>query len=120
MALPDSGRLPGFADGLAQIKNVALTHAQTGMEAVNRIAALPGEKRPHLVIFDDALADGPGSKLVTALMGVDAMILTALVSDMPHAEFHDKTEGLGILSQIPPTAGQKEAKDLVDKLKGLV
>ena len=43
----------------------------------------------------------------------------AVVSDEPETEFHERSEGLGIMAQLPGQPGPQEAAELVQNLKSL-
>jgi hypothetical protein len=44
---------------------------------------------------------------------VDAFVPAAAVSRLPREAFHDLTEGLGVLAQLPPRPGVWEAEQLL-------
>ena len=45
------------------------------------------------------------------------MINCAVVSTLSSADFHEASEGLGILMQLPAEPGKKEADQLLEHLK---
>jgi hypothetical protein len=72
-----------------------------------------------LVIVDEALGDMSGLGLVRRLLGVNALINTVLVSTESPEDFHEHTEGLGILMPLPENCGAVEAAGLAEALRGL-
>ena len=71
---------------------------QAAMDAVGR--------RPDLVIVDQQVAGQAGLALCRDLLGVDAFVNLALVSDLDDEAFHEASEGLGLVGRLPssPTA----------------
>lgn len=75
--------------------------------------------RPQLLIADQGLPDMAPLDLAARALHVDAFINTAVVSELPDEEFHEKSEGLGVLAQLPLSPGPDDAKRLAGSLKGL-
>ena len=102
-----------FASALSSNPEVQLQQAGSGAEALKaaRTAA------PHLVIIDSGLADAEPLELVQQLLLVNAMVNTAVVSPLSEEEFHEASEGLGVLGRLPVEPGESEAADLLGKLK---
>ncbi len=89
------------------------TLASTGREAL----ALARENSYDLVILEENLPDMSYLEAVKDLLGINAFINTAVLTDLPEEEFHEQSEGLGILSGISTNAGQEEVRNLLDRLK---
>jgi hypothetical protein len=51
---------------------------------------------------------------------VNAMVNTAVVSPLADEEFHEVSEGLGILSRLPKEPGESDAAELLCKLKKIL
>ena len=75
---------------------------------------------PHLVIIDANLPDTPPLELVQKLLMVNAMVNTAVISPLAEEEFHEASEGLGVLCRLPLEPGTAEAADLLRKLRKLL
>jgi DNA-binding NarL/FixJ family response regulator len=71
----------------------------------------------HLVIIDAALPDAAPLQLVRQLLMVNAMVNTAVVSPLSDEEFHEASEGLGVLGRLPEQPDKSAAVDLLQKLK---
>jgi DNA-binding NarL/FixJ family response regulator len=101
-----------FAAGLTSNPEVHLQHVVSRDEALDaaRTAA------PHLVIIDSVLPDTAPLDLVQKLLLVNAMVNTAVVSPLSEEEFHEASEGLGILGRLPEEPGESDAADLLGKL----
>ncbi len=104
--------LAPFAEALKS-HDVHLTLLTTGSEA----AELVHQQPPHLVIIDEQLTDISPVDLVMKLLKINAMVYVAMVSAMNEGEFHNSTEGLGILARLPSPPGPEEADTLLEKLK---
>lgn len=105
------------SDGLA-----ALFRDQTGREplrAANGAKALDLARSdsPDLVVLAESLDDMSYSDAVKKLLEINAFINTAVVTAMDEEEFHEQSEGLGILSSIRPDPSPEEVQGLLAKLK---
>jgi hypothetical protein len=69
---------------------------------------------PSFVIVDEGLPDTATLDLVTEIMKVNAMVNTAVVSPLPEEEFHEASEGLGILAAIPPTPDKADGERIAE------
>jgi len=72
---------------------------------------------PDLVVIDLDLPDFKPLDLVAQLLMVNAMVNTAVLSPLSEAEFHEASEGLGILGRLPVKPGRGDAVDLLAKLR---
>lgn len=65
----------------------------------------------------DALIDDDDETVrIRDLLRRFPMLNIALLSDKPHEEFHESTEGLGILAQLPTIPEKRHAEELVQQL----
>jgi DNA-binding NarL/FixJ family response regulator len=105
--------MQAFAAALASDPEVNLQCVISGAEAleVARTAA------PHLVIIDADLPDVTPLNLVQKLLKVNAMVNTAVVSPLSDEEFHEASEGLGILGRLPNDPGRSDAGEMLHKLR---
>jgi len=111
----DPNRLAAFANSLKASEEVHVAWADSGAAALSDIRQQP----PLGVIVDENLADMPGLEFVRRLLPINAMIDTAVISGLPEATFHETSEGLGILAQLPPIPTESQARDLLARLKRL-
>lgn len=100
---------------LNSAQTVETMWAHTGKEALEKAAA----NSPDLVIVDEYVGKVSGLELIRRLMGVNAFIHTAAVSSKPHDAFHEASEGLGIMIQLPPRPGKFEAELILKTLNEL-
>ncbi len=106
----------GFADALSSDSGVRLENAASGAAALEAV----GRAAPQLAIIDAGLPDISPLDLVRKLLMVNALVNTAVVSDLNEAQFHEASEGLGILGRLPVNPGRDEAADLLGKLKAVL
>ncbi len=71
---------------------------------------------PEVVILDAALSEKDGKDFLTELLQVNAMINTAVISPLKEADFHERTEGLGVLARLPFNPEAQDAGRLLKKL----
>lgn len=105
-----------FAAALGHQGQAEVMAAHTGAEALSAAR----EKGPAAMVIDQDLGDMSGIELARDVILINAMIHLALVSDRPEAIFHEATEGLGILMQLPPRPGRQEAVQLSERLAGVL
>ena len=105
--------MQAFVGALSSNPEVRLQHVTSGAEVMEAVRV----SAPHLVIIDSVLADHEPLELVQKLLMVNAMLNTAVVSPMSEAEFHEASEGLGVLARLPKEPGETDATDLLGKLR---
>ena len=74
---------------------------------------------PHLVVVDAATQEQARQDVI-GIMRVNALVHTAVVTDMAEGLFHDVMEGLGILCSLPPEPGPEDARRLVRLLTDIL
>ena len=104
--------LMAFAAALAADPEVNLKQVATGTEALEAGRTLA----PHLMVID-YLPDTEPLSLVQKLLTVNALVNTAVVSPLSDEEFHEASEGLGILGRLPADSGAIEAVGLLQMLR---
>ena len=102
-----------FSDALSSDPKVRLQHVVSGADALNAVRNVS----PDLIIIDLDLPDFKPLDLVSQLLMVNAMVNTAVLSPLSEAEFHEASEGLGILGRLPVKPGRGDAVDLLKKLR---
>jgi len=115
LATPDKESFNEFALVLAQNDDVELSWAETGQKALDMVSGTTLD----LVVVDEKLGDMTGIEFIETLVSVNPMINCAAVSPLPSDEFHEVSEGLGILTQLPVQPGVKDAEDLLKLLNHL-
>ncbi|EPR43518.1 hypothetical protein dsx2_2369 [Desulfovibrio sp. X2] len=116
VASPRAGSraLAPFIEAL-RVEGCEVSCAVTAAEALSLVR----DRRPKLLIADEGLPDLPGGDplaLAAQVLRVDAFVSTAVVGGLAPEAFHEKSEGLGLLAQLPPEPGPKEACRLLERL----
>jgi len=75
-------------------------------------------KAPTLVVLDAGSLKAT-KQAVLGIMRANALVYTAVVTDMPEEVFHDAMEGLGILASLPAAPSAAEAERLLGLLAQL-
>ena len=104
-----------FATTLGKDEDVELSWSANGQEALEKISDNPVD----LVAVNENIGDMTGIEFMKKLLMINPMINCAAVSSLSHKEFHEASEGLGVLMQLPVNPGEFEAKDLLKRLKNL-
>jgi DNA-binding NarL/FixJ family response regulator len=110
---PEKGSLSDFASALAQHGDVEILWAGSGQGAVDLVS----ETDVDLVVTDERVGDMTGLDLISRLVTVRPMVHCAPVSALSSQEFHEATEGLGVLAQLSVRPGKEEARDLLARLR---
>ena len=113
LASPRVDQWQAFGETLGSGAQVDIVHARSGAEALDAARRL----NPLAVAIDADLGDLSGTELVRRLLGINAMIYTALSSDEPEELFHEHTEGLGILMKLSSQPTTAEAAHLAQRLR---
>lgn len=72
-----------------------------------------------LIIIDEKVDGRPGPDIAMEMIRINAMANLALVSGLSPEDFHEATEGLGIMAQLPPCPDAKDAERLLNALTAL-
>ena len=111
VATPTLAGLEGFTTGLIDA-GAEVVHARSGMAALE----MAKMRAPALVVVAGDLPDFRPFELVTELTRINAVINSAVMSALSPEQFHEDSEGLGVLTQIAPYPAEKDALDLMSKL----
>lgn len=107
--------LRDFINGLHE-EAEAISKAPTGKKALKLIDSF----KPDLVVVDEKLEDYEPFRLVTEIIKSNPMIQTAVMTRLSPDSFHERGEGLGILSAVPGKPGDRDARKLIKKLHGVI
>ena len=104
-----------FVGVLKQKDDVELSRAATGQEALEAIS----DKPVDLVVVNENIDDMTGIEFMKKLLQINPMINCAAVSLLSPEEFHETSEGLGALMQLPVSPGKLDAENLLQRLNDL-
>jgi len=86
--------------------------SESGNAALEKIGNHPCD----LVVASEQLVDMTGIEFARQVIARNPLINIVLVSSLSDAEFHEATEGLGILAKLPPDPHATQADSLLRKL----
>ena len=89
----------------------------TCLESGRKALSMVSEKVFDLLVTDENLGDMTGLELIESVVTKQPMLNCAAVSSLSPGDYHEASEGLGILMQLPVEAGKKEADQLLEHLK---
>ena len=112
---PDKDALSVLDLTLSKHSDVQVSRAESGAMALKMISNAPVD----LVVTDEKLGDMTGLDLALKMLSVNPMINCAAVSALSHDDFHEASEGLGLLAQLPFQPGAEHAEGLYHRLKEL-
>lgn len=109
----DETRFSVLAAALQRQQETRIVFVATG---VTGLAFLKG-KQVDLAIVDEQLDDISGIDFVKLLVKAYPLVNTAIVSMLTTEEFHEATEGLGVLLQLPREPREMDAARLLGILE---
>lgn len=77
------------------------------------------EKQFDLLVADETLGDMSGLELIESVIMSQPMLNCAVVSSLSMEDYHEASEGLGVLMQLPSAPGREEADALMKHLNKL-
>lgn len=75
-----------------------------------------GEQEIHLLIAAEHLEDCSGETCIRKVAMQFPLVHTALCSPLDPEAFHESTEGLGVLLQLPPQPGRSDAERILKRM----
>ncbi len=108
--------LSALASALEKHNEADLSWAESGGKALEIASDIPVD----LVVTDEKLGDMTGLELAFKLLSINPMINCAAVSSLSHDDFHEASEGLGLLAQLTFQPGAEQAEALLQRLKDLI
>ncbi len=93
-------------------KEMKTVCVHSGSEALSTAAG----RGFDLIVADEHLPDMTGLELAAKTLSENPFTHFAVVSTLSDGEFHESSEGMGILMQLSPSPGKEEAEELVNHL----
>jgi len=112
---PDEGSLSGLASALMEHGDVDLSWTESGETALDIVS----DTAIDLVVTEERLGDMTGLEFARRLLSVNPMINCASVSRLSSENFHEVSEGLGLMAQLPIQPGKEDAEELLQRLRNL-
>lgn len=109
------------ASELSEFTNVLVSAAGEVFPVESALAALDmaASLESDFVIVDETMRGGPPLAFVGELLKVNARLTTAVISSLSEEKFHEESEGLGVLAQIPFAPTKRDGEQLLEKLRCL-
>jgi two-component SAPR family response regulator len=104
-----------FTSILGKNDDVELYWAANGQEALKAIS----DNLVDLAVVNEKIDDMTSIEFMKNLVKINPMINCAAVSPLSTEEFHEVSEGLGVLVQLPVTPGKPDAENLLRQLNHL-
>jgi DNA-binding response OmpR family regulator len=101
-------RLGDFACGLGK----DVEWADAAGDVLGKASTAPWQ----LVVVDAMMSGMDYKKFLLDLLRVNAMLNTVVITDMGGDEFHEDSEGLGVLCAVPAGPGRDDAGRALDQL----
>ena len=109
----DIAQFSALVAGLQRQPEIELLPAETGAAGFSLLKG----KQIDVVIVDEQLGDMSGIAFVKQLVKINPLVNSAIVSALTAEEFHEATEGLGVLMQLPIEPRDKDAEALLTILE---
>ena len=111
----NSDSLTDFAGFLSNKEGVKLSRTASGQEALEII----NKSYVDTVIVDEHLADGDALPFIRKMTKLQPLVNCAMISPLSLAEFHEATEGLGVLMQLPVYPKAEHAEKMLQLLESI-
>ena len=115
LAGSDKAFIPGFLNAFEN-NNIQVLQTESGSQAISMVSELDFA----LLIADEILTDMSGLELVKKLLSMNPMINCALISPLSSEDFHEVSEGLGIIMQLPPEPDKIHGENLLEHLNKIL
>ena len=105
--------LSALASALKEDSEVDLSWAESGKTALDILSGTAVD----LVVTDENLGDMTGLEFADKLLFVNPMVNCTPVSSLSPKKFHEASEGLGVIAQLPVQPGKEHAEKLLKYLR---
>ena len=108
----EPGQVKFMLKALASKVDVNIVHANSAKFALERVSF----QKIDAAIVSEKLPDSSGKDFIESLTKANPFIASAMMSSLEADDFHEETEGLGVLMQLPENPGPSDADALIEKL----
>ncbi len=112
----DFNTISNVTNILKKHHNIEIIKSLSGKEALEKIKNEPYD----LVIIDEVIKDMPGLKIAKQIVTSNPFLNCTLISSLSPKEFHEATEGLGLLMQLPLSPTDNHIESLLSHLKKIL
>ncbi len=92
----------------------------TWIKSCEDVFSIIKKEKFDLIVTDEKLTDIYGIECIKKLILVNPLLNCAAVSSLSKDDFHEATEGLGILMQLPKKPDKKDAIKLLEHLNTIL
>ena len=110
---PERDSFIDLADQLIEENSIEVHWVGSGQEALASVT----QNLVDVVITDEELGDMTGLTFAEKLVMLNPLINCVVVSALSPEEFHEASEGLGLLAQLSLHPGKDDAENLIRKFK---
>ena len=112
---PNRDNLSMLDSTLKNYKDVHLSWAESGGKALETVT----DTTFDLVIADEKLGDMTGLEFAGKLISVNPIINCAVMSTLSPEDFHEASEGLGLMAQLSVQPSEEQTEELLQRLINL-
>lgn len=111
----ETGEFDAFKEGLPEDWDNSLGSCSTREFGLSIVKNNPVD----VVVVGSDLRDCGSLDFTKELMKEYPLVNCAMVSGLPHDEFHEVTEGYGLFMQLPQQPGVKDASKMIELYKSI-
>ena len=104
-----------FVSVFRRRSDLTVVVAHSGLHALDLIKAGTFD----LVVAQETLPDMTGLELIEKILTINPMVNFAACSSLDPDDFHQASEGMGVLMQLPVRPSQKDGQMLLERLKNV-
>jgi len=108
--------LSTLAAALAKHNDVHVMQEKSGAAALEKVTS----QNYDLIISDETLDDMSGLELAEKVIKINPMTNCAAVSSLSQDDFHEASEGLGMMTQLPVHPAEAQAEDILKRLRKII
>jgi DNA-binding NarL/FixJ family response regulator len=111
-----NGTLSELSGLLNSYDDVAISEIESGENADE----ITSRNEHQLVIVDYTVGNESGIEFTKKLIGANPLLNCAVVSTLSGKDFHEATEGLGVLAKISKNPASDDVANLLDNLRRIL
>ncbi|MCD4743839.1 MAG: response regulator [Desulfobacteraceae bacterium] len=115
IASQDKDSLMEFSAGL-DTNDVEITWTKDCEHVISKIE----NNKFDLLIVDETLSDTKGLECIEKIIMNNPFLNTAAISSLSSKDFHEESEGFGVLMQIPVNPGSEDGEKMLDYLNKIL
>ncbi|MBU2513545.1 response regulator [bacterium] len=101
---------------LSEKEGVVVMKTDSGKVALEKVK----KDSLKLVIIDEKVEAETGFKFAETIIAANPMMNLVIVSDLAPEEFHEASEGLGVLTQLPTKPSAEDVDNLITQLRKIL